>query len=133
MINLLPSHCAYCEKLVNFLGSHKIRSDFLSKNLAFFLFILCIIIAKVMKNIDVISTVASFCSLVLVFIYFKDEFKKLKPKARSILFSCFLVLTGIITFIILEGQVFIKNHDIFWTFIPKLAIADLSFIPWFLL
>ncbi|PAY14396.1 YoqO family protein [Bacillus sp. 7705b] len=100
----------------------------MSKNLAFFLFILCIIISKVMKNIDVISTAASFCSLVLVFIYFKDEFKKLKPKARSILFSCFLVLTGIITFIILEGQVFIKNHDFFngW---ETIAVIILFAVP----
>ncbi|MBU5245463.1 MULTISPECIES: YoqO family protein [Bacillus] len=102
----------------------------MSKNLAFFLFILCIIIAKVMKNIDVISTVASFCSLVLVFIYFKDEFKKLKPKARSILFSCFLVLTGIITFIILEGQVFIKNHDFFngWEIIAVIILFAVPLI-----
>lgn len=102
----------------------------MSKNLAFFLFILCVIIEKVMKNMDVISTAASFCSFVLVFIYFKDEFKKLKTKARIILFSCFLVLTGIIAFIILEGQVFIKNHDFFngWEIIAVIILFAVPLI-----
>ncbi|MEC1636744.1 YoqO family protein [Bacillus mojavensis] len=102
----------------------------MSKNLAFFLFILCVIIEKVMKNIDVISTAASFCSLVVVFIYFNDEFKKLKTKARIILFSCFFVLTGIVAFIIIEGQVFIKNHDFFngWEFIAVIILFAVPLI-----
>ncbi|MCY8970089.1 hypothetical protein MOE37_00345 [Bacillus atrophaeus] len=100
----------------------------MSKNLAFYLFLICIIVASLLKNHQVISTAATVGSLVFILIYFKDKFKKLTLKALIILFAGFLFLIGILTFIILEGQVFIKNHAFFdgW---ETIAVIILFAVP----
>lgn len=86
------------------------RRDSLSKNIAFYLMLLCLIISIAMKNFDVIQTIANVSCFVFVLLYAKEELKTYTRKSLGILSICFLFLVGICTFMILQGQAFIKDH-----------------------
>ncbi|MFB0636087.1 YoqO family protein [Bacillus rugosus] len=87
--------------------------DSLSKNIALYLMLLCLFISIVMKNFDVIKTIANVSCFVFVLLYVKEELKTYTRNSLAILSICFLFLVGICSFMILQGQAVIKDHPFF--------------------
>ncbi|MHC5564774.1 YoqO family protein [Bacillus spizizenii] len=100
----------------------------MSKNIVFYLILLCLFISIVMKNFDVVKTIANVSCFVFVLLYVKDELKTYTRKSLAILSICFLFLVGICTFMILQGQAVIKDHPFFtgWETIAVILLIIVS-------
>ncbi|KFI01565.1 YoqO family protein [Bacillus spizizenii] len=90
--------------------------------------LLCLIISIAMKNFDVIQTIANVSCFVFVLLYAKEELKTYTRKSLAILSICFLFLVDICTFMILQGQAFIKDHPLFtgWEIIAVILLIIVS-------
>lgn len=82
----------------------------MSRNIVFYLILLCLFISVAMTSFEVIRTIANVSCFVFVLLYFKDEMKTYSRKALAILSICFLFLVGICAFIMLQGQTLMKQH-----------------------
>ncbi|RJS57391.1 hypothetical protein CJ481_16740 [Bacillus subtilis] len=100
----------------------------MSKNIVFYLILLCLFISVAMKSFEVIRTIANVSCFVFVLLYGKDEMKTYSRKALTTLSICFLFLVGICVFIILQGQTFLKHHPFFkgWQTIAGILLIIVS-------
>ncbi|POO83752.1 hypothetical protein C1T30_00320 [Bacillus sp. MBGLi97] len=100
----------------------------MSRNIVFYLILLCLFISVVMTSFEVIRTIANVSCFVFVLLYFKDEMKTYSRKALAILSICFLFLVGICTFIMLQGQTLMKQHPFFtgWETIARILLIIVS-------
>ncbi|AUZ26570.1 YoqO family protein [Bacillus cabrialesii] len=100
----------------------------MSKNIVFYLILLCLFISVAMKSFEVIRMIANVSCFVFVLLYSKDEMKTYSRKALTTLSICFLFLVGICVFIILQGQTFMKHHPFFkgWETIAGILLIIVS-------
>lgn len=100
----------------------------MSKNIAFYLILLCLFLSISMKNFEVIEMVANFSCFFIVLLYVKEELKTYSRKALAILIICFLFLVVICAFIILHGQTAMKHHTFFagWEMMENILLIIVS-------
>ncbi|MGN2619725.1 YoqO family protein [Bacillus stercoris] len=100
----------------------------MSRNIVFYLILLCLFISVVMTSFEVIRTIANVSCFVFVLLYFKDEIKTYSRKVLAILSICFLFLVGICAFIMLQGQTLMKQHPFFtgWETVARILLIIVS-------
>ncbi|MGG1245722.1 YoqO family protein [Bacillus spizizenii] len=100
----------------------------MSKNIVFYLIVVCLIISITMKNFDFIQIISNVSFFVFFLLYAKEELKTYTRKSLVILSICFLFLVGICTFMILQGQAFIKDHPLItgWETIANILLIIVS-------